>query len=119
MGVIIIIAVFWLLGLLMAWSMCVVAARADRRMEEIRHTHTDTDISRPADTGHARRGRRPVRAMDGCHDDNAGDGRNNERTLPAENHRGGAASSASSSSHSRGGACAEAGSINRKGGVTC
>lgn len=47
MGVIIIIAVFWLLGLLMAWSMCVVAARADRRMEEIRHTHTDTDISRP------------------------------------------------------------------------
>lgn len=51
MGVIIIIAVFWLLGLLMAWSMC-VAARADRRMEEIRHTHTDTDISRPADTGH-------------------------------------------------------------------
>ena len=36
----------------MAWSMCVVAARADRRMEEIRHTHTDTDISRPADTGH-------------------------------------------------------------------
>lgn len=38
MGVII-IAVFWLLGLLMAWSMCVVAARADRRMEEIRHTH--------------------------------------------------------------------------------
>lgn len=31
MGVIIIIiAVFWLLGLLMAWSMCVVAARADR-----------------------------------------------------------------------------------------
>lgn len=89
MGVIIIIAVFWLLGLLMAWSMCVVAARADRHMEEIRHTHTDTDISRPADTGHARRGRRPVRAMDGCHDDNAGDGRNNERTLPAENHRGG------------------------------
>lgn len=89
MGVIIIIAVFWLLGLLMAWSMCVVAERADRRMEEIRHTHTDTDISRPADTGHAGRGRRPVRAMDGCHDDNAGDGRNNERTLPAENHRGG------------------------------
>lgn len=37
MGVIIIIAVFWLLGLLMAWSMCVVAARANRRMEEIRH----------------------------------------------------------------------------------
>lgn len=33
MGVIIIIAVFWLLGLLMAWSMCVVAARADRRMK--------------------------------------------------------------------------------------
>lgn len=52
MGVIIIIAVFWLLGLLMAWSMCVVAARAVRRMEEIRHTHTDTDTSRPADTGH-------------------------------------------------------------------
>lgn len=51
MGVIIIIAVFWLLGLLMAWSMCVVAARADRRMEEIRHTHTDTDISRPGGTG--------------------------------------------------------------------
>ena len=43
MGVIIIIAVFWLLGLLMAWSMCVVASRADRRMEEIRHTHTDTN----------------------------------------------------------------------------
>lgn len=35
MGVIIIIAVFWLLGLLMAWSMCVVAARADRHMEEL------------------------------------------------------------------------------------
>ena len=34
MGVIIIIAVFWLLGLLMAWSMCIVATRADRRMEE-------------------------------------------------------------------------------------
>ena len=32
---------------------------------------------------------------------------------------GGSASSASSSSHSRGSACAEAGSINRKGGVTC
>lgn len=32
---------------------------------------------------------------------------------------GGSASSSSSSSHSRGGACAEAGSINRKGGVTC
>ena len=29
--VITIIAVFWLLGLLMAWSMCVVAARADPR----------------------------------------------------------------------------------------
>lgn len=37
MGVIIIIAVFWLLGLLMAWSMCVVAARADRHMEELHH----------------------------------------------------------------------------------
>lgn len=36
MGVII-IAVFWLLGLLMAWSMCVVAARADRHMEELHH----------------------------------------------------------------------------------
>lgn len=35
--VITIIAVFWLLGLLTAWSMCVVAARADRRMEENRH----------------------------------------------------------------------------------
>lgn len=32
---------------------------------------------------------------------------------------GGAASSASSSCHSRGGACAEAGSFVRKGGVTC
>lgn len=32
---------------------------------------------------------------------------------------GGLVSSASSSSHSRGGACAEAGSFNRKGGVTC
>ena len=31
--VITIIAVFWLFGLLTAWSMCVVAARADRRME--------------------------------------------------------------------------------------
>lgn len=37
MGVIIIIAVFWLLGLLMAWSMCVVSARADRHMEELHH----------------------------------------------------------------------------------
>lgn len=35
--VITIIAVFWFLGLLTAWSMCVVAARADRRMEENRH----------------------------------------------------------------------------------
>lgn len=35
--VITIIAVFWLFGLLTAWSMCVVAARADRRMEENRH----------------------------------------------------------------------------------
>ena len=35
MGVIIIIA--GLLGLLMAWSMCVVAARADRHMEELHH----------------------------------------------------------------------------------
>lgn len=32
--VITIIAVFWLSGLLMTWSMCIVAARADRRMEE-------------------------------------------------------------------------------------
>ena len=32
---------------------------------------------------------------------------------------GGLVSSASSSFHSRGGACAEAGSVNRKGGVTC
>ena len=35
--VITIIAVFWLFGLLTAWSMCVVAAQADRRMEENRH----------------------------------------------------------------------------------
>ena len=35
--VITIIAVFWLFGLRTAWSMCVVAARADRRMEENRH----------------------------------------------------------------------------------
>lgn len=90
MDVIIIIAVFWLLGLLMAWSMCVVAERADRRMEEIRHTHTDTDISRPADTGHAGRGRRPVRAMGGCHDGDAGDGRNGGRPRIRKNHRGGA-----------------------------
>ena len=48
--VITIIAVFWLLGLLMAWSMF-VAARADRRMEEIRHARTDADTSRP-DTRH-------------------------------------------------------------------
>lgn len=40
MGVIIIIAVFWLLGLLMAWSMCVVAARADRR----RHNHFNPPV---------------------------------------------------------------------------
>lgn len=32
--VITIIVVFWLSGLLMTWSMCVVSARADRRMEE-------------------------------------------------------------------------------------
>lgn len=31
--VITIVAVFWLSGLLMTWSMCIVAARADRRME--------------------------------------------------------------------------------------
>lgn len=118
MGVII-IAVFWLLGLLMAWSMCVVAERADRRMEEIRHTHTDTDISRPADTGHARRGRRPVRAMGGRHDDNAGDGRNGGRPQIRKNHRGGLVFWPSSRPCWRDGACAETGSINRKGGVTC
>ena len=32
--VITIIAVFWLSGLLMTWSMCIVATRADRRREE-------------------------------------------------------------------------------------
>lgn len=32
--VITIVAVFWLSGLLMTWSMCIVAAQADRRMEE-------------------------------------------------------------------------------------
>lgn len=30
------IVAFFLLGNLMTWSMCVVAARADRRMEEMR-----------------------------------------------------------------------------------
>lgn len=50
MGVII-IAVFWLLGLLMAWSMCVVAARADHRQNMIRHARTNADTSRP-DTRH-------------------------------------------------------------------
>lgn len=34
---VIIIAVFWLLGLLTVWSMCVVSARADRHMEELHH----------------------------------------------------------------------------------
>lgn len=52
MGVIIIIAVFWVLSLLTVWSMCVVSARADRRMEEIRHARPDTDISRPDESGH-------------------------------------------------------------------
>ncbi len=42
--VITIIAVFWLSGLLMTWSMCIVAARADRRMEE--------RGCRPDDTSH-------------------------------------------------------------------
>ena len=37
MGVIIIIAVFLAFGLLTVWSMCVVSARADRRMEELHH----------------------------------------------------------------------------------
>lgn len=36
MGVII-IAVFWLLDLLTVWSMCVVAARVGRHMEELHH----------------------------------------------------------------------------------
>mgnify|MGYP001092397615 CR=1 FL=1 len=45
--VITIIAVFWLLGLLMVWSMCVVAARADHRQNMIRHARTDADTSRP------------------------------------------------------------------------
>lgn len=49
--VITIIAVFWLLGLLMAWSMCVVAAHADRRQNMIRHARMDADTSRP-DTCH-------------------------------------------------------------------
>lgn len=49
--VITIITVFWLLGLLMAWSMCVVAARADHRQNMIRHARTDADTSRP-DTRH-------------------------------------------------------------------
>ena len=35
--VITIIAVFWLLGLLTVWSMCVVSVRADRHMEELHH----------------------------------------------------------------------------------
>ncbi len=34
---VIIIAVFWLLGLLTVWSMCVVSAWADRHMEELHH----------------------------------------------------------------------------------
>ena len=89
MGVIIIIAVFWLLGLLMAWSMCVVAARADRRMEEIRHTHTDTDISRPADTGHATRGPRPVPPQAGGPAHNPGAGRHTARPPPPEPPPGG------------------------------
>ena len=37
MGVIIIIAVFLAFGLLTVWSMYVVSARADRRMEELHH----------------------------------------------------------------------------------
>lgn len=49
--VITIIVVFWLLGLLMVWSMCVVAARADHRQNMIRHARTDADTSRP-DTCH-------------------------------------------------------------------
>ena len=54
MGMIIavIIAVFWLFSLLMAWSMCVVSARADLRMEEIHRAHTDTDTGRPDESGH-------------------------------------------------------------------
>ena len=96
MGVII-SAVFWLLGLLMAWSMCVVAERADRRMEVVvlYAQWTDAMTTMP-ETG----------------------GTMNEHYL-LKTIGGGAASSASSSSHSRGGARAEAGSINRKGGVTC
>lgn len=50
--VITIIAVFWLSGLLMTWSMCIVATRADRRMEERGRG------CRPDDTSHGeQRGR--------------------------------------------------------------
>lgn len=52
--VITIIAVFWLSGLLMAWSMCVVAARADRRLDTIHHAGTDADAGRTGDTGHVK-----------------------------------------------------------------
>ena len=45
MGVII-IAVFWLLGLLTVWSMCVVSARADRRMEELHHAGVECPMAR-------------------------------------------------------------------------
>ena len=43
------ILVFWLFGLLAVWSMCVVTARADRRMEE-------QEATRPiSDGGHVNR----------------------------------------------------------------
>lgn len=61
--VITIIAVFWLLGLLMAWSMCVVAARADHRQNMIRHARTDADTSRP-DTDTSRPDTRHVECGD-------------------------------------------------------
>ena len=60
MGVII-IAVFWLLGLLMAWSMCVVAERADRRMEEIRNAGDGRNGGRPRIRKNHRGGGLPLR----------------------------------------------------------
>lgn len=57
MGVIIIIAVFWLFGLLMAWSMCVVAARADRRIPRLHNKATGSDALSGTETSTGLRNR--------------------------------------------------------------
>lgn len=51
------IVAFFLFGILMTWSMCVVAARADRRMEEMhaRAISAEARVDEPEDGAAAHR----------------------------------------------------------------